>query len=186
MWNPFKRNKQNKLQELRDLSAISAILNEFERHGLIHWQHRDKILVIEESLVKLKLAEGRSGFLKFLNQVATWQNNIIIQEAYAAHCLKAETDAVRKAQRKYANLTKADIMRIRQEARENMPMLPIEQLDYIKEFDIFVVRANAPSAQDATEESGQLLAIGHYDGEKVEMAMYDEIKYALYEQEKIE
>lgn len=62
MWNPFKRNKQNKLQELRDLSAISAILNEFERHGLIHWQRRDKILVIEESLVKLKLAEGRSGF----------------------------------------------------------------------------------------------------------------------------
>ena len=77
-------------------------------------------------------------------------------------------------------------MRIRQNARENMQMLPIEQLDCIKEFDIFVVRSNAPSAQDATEENSQLLAIGHFDGEKVEMAMYDEIKYTLYEQEKIE
>ena len=60
-----------------------------------------------------------------------------------------------------------------------MQMLPIEQLDYIKEFDIFVVRASVPSAQDATEASGQLLALGHFDGEKVEMAMYDEIKHNL-------
>ena len=97
--------------------------------------------------------------------------------------MHVETEAVRKAQRKFANLTKADIMRIRQEARENMPMLPIEQLDYIKEFDIFVVRACAPSVQDATEESGQLLAIGHFDGKKVEMALYDHIKYNLLKQD---
>ena len=47
--------------------------------------------------------------------------------------------------------------------------------------DIFIVRAKAPSAQEATEESGQLLAIGHFDGEKVEMAMYDEIKHILHD-----
>ena len=74
-------------------------------------------------------------------------------------------------------------MRIRQEARENMPMLPIEQLDYIKEFDIFVVRACAPSVQDATVESGQLLALGHYDGKKVEMALYEDIKYNLLKED---
>ena len=180
MWNPFKR-KNKKLKELQDLSEMTAIFEEWSRQGVVFWRKKDNILIIEEYLAKLKMAEGREGFLKFLNQVATWQNNIIIQEAYAAHCLKLETDAVRKAQRKYANLTKADIMRIRQEARENMPMIPIEQLDYIKEFDIFVVRANAPSAQDATEESSQLLAIGHYDGEKVEMAMYDDVKHILYD-----
>ena len=185
MWNPFKR-KNKKLKELQDLAAMTAIFEKWSRQGVIFWRKKDNILIIEEYLAKLKMAEGREGFLKFLNQVATWQNNILIQEAYAAHCLKVETEAVRKAQRKYASLTKADIMRIRQEARENMPMLPIEQLDCIKEFDIFVVRANAPSEQEATEDSGQLLALGHYDGEKVEMAMYDEIKYALYEQEKIE
>lgn len=180
MWNPFKR-KNKKLKELQDLSEMTAIFEKWSRQGVIFWRKKDNILIIEEYLAKLKMTEGREGFLKFLNQVATWQNNIIIQEAYAAHCLKLETDAVRKAQRKYANLTKADIMRIRQEARENMPMIPIEQLDYIKEFDIFVVRANAPSAQDATEESSQLLAIGHYDGEKVEMAMYDDVKHILYD-----
>lgn len=184
MWNLFKRNKQNKLQELRDLSAISAILNEFERHGLIHWQRRDKILVIEESLVKLKLAEGRSGFLKFLNQVAIWQNNNIAQDAYEAHRLKVETEAVRKAQAQFAMLTKEDLQRIRQNAREQMPIIPLEQLKFIKEFDIFVVRADAPSIQDATKEDGHLLALGHFDGEKVEMAMYEDIKYILYDRPK--
>lgn len=180
MWNIFKR-KNKKLKELHDLSMMNAIFEKFSRWGAIFWRKKDNILIIEEYLARLKMAEGREGFLKFLNQVATWQNNIIIQEAYAAHCLKVETDAVRKAQRKYASLTKADIHRIRQYARENMPIIPIDQLDCIKEFDIFVVRANAPSAQEATEESGQLLALGHYDGEKVEMAMYDDIKHILYD-----
>ena len=146
---------------------------------MIFWRRKDNILIIEESVALLKLAEGRKGFLKFLNQIAVWQSSQLIDEAYETHRIKVETEAVRKAQRKFANLTKADIMRIRQEARENLPMLPIEQLDYIKEFDIFVFRASAPSAQEATEESGQLLALGHYDGEKVEMAMYDDIKLNL-------
>ena len=178
MWNPFRR-KNKKLKELQDFAAMIGIFEILSRRGVVLWRKKDNILIIEEYFVMLKMAEGREGFLKFLNQVATWQNNIIIQEAYSAHCLKVETDAVRKAQRKYAALTKADIMRIRQEARENMPMIPLEQLECIKEFDIFVVRASAPSAQDATVESGQLLALGHFDGEKVEMAMYDEVKHNL-------
>lgn len=180
MWNPFK-SKNKTLKELKDLAAMTAIFEKWSRRGVVFWRKKDKILIIEEYLAMLKMSEGRDGFLKFLNQVAMWQNNNIAQEAYEAHRLKVETEAVRKAQRKYANLTKADIMRIRQEARENMPFISPEQLDYIKEFDIFVVRSNAPSAQDATEENGQLLSLGHFDGEKVEMAMYEDIKYILYD-----
>lgn len=180
MWNPF-RSKNKNLKELQDLAAMTAIFEKLSRRGVIFWRKKDNILVIEEYFAKIKLAEGREGFLKFLNQVATWQNNILIQEAYSAHCLTVETEAVRKAQRKFASLTKADIQRIRQNARDNMPVIPPEQLDCIKEFDIFVVRASAPSAQEATDESGQLLALGHYDGEKVEMAMYDDVKYILYD-----
>lgn len=183
MWNPFRSKKKKQLkkalQNLRNLHEMVGILDKWARHGLIFWRRKDNILIIEEPVALLKLAEGRKGFLKFLNQIAVWQSSQLIDEAYETHRIKVETEAVRKAQRKFANLTKADIMRIRQEARENLPMLPIEQLDYIKEFDIFVVRASAPSAPDATEESGQLLALGHYDGEKVEMAMYDDIKLNL-------
>ena len=183
MWNPFKRfgKKKQMFKELKDIAFVISVFDKFEREGLITWRQKDKILIIEESLAVMKLAEGKKGFQNFLNQTALWQNERIISEAYDARRIKVETDAVRKAQKDYANLTKADIHRIRQEARENMTMIPSEQLDCIKEFDIFVVRANAPSAQDATAESGQLLALGHYDGEKVEMAMYDEIKHILYD-----
>lgn len=185
MWNPFRRKNKKRqkkaLQNLRDLHEMVGILDKWARHGLIFWRRKDKLLIIEETVALMKLAEGRKGFLKFLNQIAVWQSSKLIDEAYETHSIKMETDAVRKAQRKYANLTKADIMRIRQEARENMPMIPLEQLDCIKEFDIFVVRADAPSIQDATKEDGHLLALGHFDGEKVEMAMYEDIKYILYD-----
>ena len=180
MWNPFRR-KNKHLKEVQDLAAMIGIFEILSRRGVVFWRKKDKILIIEECFVKLKMSEGRDGFLKFLNQVATWQNSILVQEAYETYFLKVETEAVRDAQRKYASLTKADIIRIRHNVRDKMPIIALEQLDCIKEFDIFVVRANAPSAQDATEERDQLLALGHYDGEKVEMAMYDEIKHILYD-----
>lgn len=187
MWNPLKRffgKKEKTTREvLKDLFTIIHALKEFERYQLITWRQRDKILIIEEALAVMKLAEGRKGFQNFLNQAALWQNERIISEAYEAHRIKIETDAVRKAQKDYANLTKADIHRIRQKARENLEMIPPERLDCIKEFDIFIIRSKAPSVDQATEANGQLLAIGHYDGEKVEMAMYDDIKHNLENEE---
>ena len=136
MWKLFRsknKKKQKKaLQNLRDLHEMVGILDKWARHGLIFWRRKDKLLIIEETVALIKLAEGRKGFLNFLNQIAVWQSSKLIDEAYETYSIKVETDAVRKAQRKYANLTKADIMRIRQEARENMPMIPLEQLDYIK------------------------------------------------------
>ena len=179
MWNLLKNKKKKTEKELRDLSAVFSILDEFEKRGVIHWQRKSKILLIEEVLGTLKVAEGRDGFLRFLNQVSMWQNHRLLAEAYESLRLRVETEALRKARSHFAMLTKADMQRIRQNARENMEMIPPERLDCIKEFDIFVVRANAPSAQEATEESGQLLALGHFDGEKVEMAMYDEVKHNL-------
>lgn len=179
MWNLLKNKKKKTEKELRDLSAVFSILDEFEKRGVIHWQRKNKVLLIEEVLGTLKVAEGRDGFLRFLNQVSMWQNHRLLAEAYESLRLKVESEAVRKARAQFAMLTKADMQRIRQNARENMEMIPPERLDCIKEFDIFIVRANAPSAQEATEASGQLLAVGHFDGEKVEMAMYDEIKHNL-------
>ena len=183
MWNLLKNKKKKTEKELRDLSAVFSILDEFEKRGVIHWQRKNKVLLIEEVLGTLKVAEGRDGFLRFLNQVSMWQNHRLLAEAYEALRLKVETEAVCKARAQFAMLTKADMQRIRQNARENMEMIPLEQLDCIKEFDIFVVRSNAPSAQDATEESGQLLALGHSDGKKVEMALYEDIKYNLLKED---
>ena len=121
MWNPFRRKNKKRqkkaLQNLRDLHEMVGILDKWARHGLIFWRRKDNILIIEEYVALLKLAEGRKGFLNFLNQIVVWQNSKLIDEAYESHRAHVETEAVRKAQHKFANLTKADIMRIRQEAR---------------------------------------------------------------------
>lgn len=183
MWNLLKPQKKKTEKELRDLSATFSILDTFEKCEALYWQRKGKALLVSEVLGRLKLAEGRDGFLRFLNQVSMWQNYRLLAEAYESLRLKVETEAVRKARAQFAMLTKADMQRIRQNARENMEMIPPERLDYIKEFDIFILRAGAPSAELATEENGQLLAIGHFDGEKVEMAMYDDVKYNLFKPE---
>ena len=54
-----------------------------------------------------------------------------------------------------------------------------------KTLELFKFACNglATSVNQATESNGQLLAVGHYDGEKVEMAMYDDIKHNLKNEE---
>lgn len=178
MWNIFKK-KNAMYSKLKDLTTIVTTFDLFKKLGVVLWRRKDKILLIEESLALLKLKEGREGFLKFLNQAVVWQNIQLINEAYDAHRLKVETEAVRKAQKQCAMLTKADLARIRQQARADMQLLPLEKLDYIKEFDIFIIRAHALSAQDADKNSDELLAVGHYNGKEVEMAMYEDIKLNL-------
>ena len=117
MWNLLKNKKKKTEKELRDLSAVFSILDEFEKRGFIHWQRKNKVLLIEEVLGTLKVAEGRDGFLRFLNQVSMWQNHRLLAEAYESLRLKVETEAVRKARAQFAMLTKADMQRIRQISR---------------------------------------------------------------------
>lgn len=184
MWNFFKRNKQKKqLREIRNLSTMFGILDQLSKRGNIYWKEKDNILLIEERFALLKIAEGKEGFQKFLEQVATWQNYKLITAAYEQRVLEIETEAVRHAQKDNPNLTNADIYRIRQHARTTMSEIKPETLDVIREFDIMIIRATAPSAKDATQENGQLLAVGHFDGTQVEMAMYEEVKHVLHNEE---
>lgn len=184
MWNFFKRNKQKKqLREIRNLSTMFGILDQLSKRGNIYWKEKDNILLIEERFALLKIAEGKEGFQKFLEQVATWQNYKLITAAYEQRVLEIETEAVRHAQQYNPNLTNSDIYRIRQHARTTMSEIKPETLDVIREFDIMIIRATAPSAKDATQENGQLLAVGHFDGTQVEMAMYEDVKHVLHNEE---
>lgn len=177
---PFFNNKKaKKARELRAISAVFSIMNRFAANNLIYWQPKQKILLIEEELAKVQLELGAEHVKLFLDNAAAWQNFRLLSEAYEAERIRVETEAVRAAKKKYVSLTKADLQRIRMNARNNMQQKDPEQLSLIKEFDIFIIRASAPSAAFATAENGQLLAIGHYDGNKVEMAMYDDIKHNL-------
>lgn len=179
IFSSFNNKKAKKARELRAIAAVFSIMNRFAANNLIYWQPKQKILLIEEELAKAQLELGAEHVKLFLDNAAAWQNFRLLSEAYEAERIRVETEAVRAAQKKYASLTKADLQRIRMNARNNMQQKDPEQLLLIKEFDIFIIRASAPSAALATVENGQLLAIGHYDGNKVEMAMYDDIKHNL-------
>lgn len=185
MRNPFKK-KSGDTKMVKALTTIFAFCNNMEKKGLVSWQPKQKALFIEQSLATVLMAKGRDDFAFSLNGLAMWQDYRLFQEAYEQKCIEQETAAVRKAQKEHGKLTDADINRIRQHAREQLEEIDVETLDYIKEFDLFIIRAGAPSAKDATQSAGQLVALGHFDcrTHNLDMAMYDEVKDTLFNQGK--
>lgn len=180
MWNPFKRIKQKQsMKRLRHVSSAVSTLKKLERDGLLHWQVKGKTLLLEQRLAIVMMSHGKKDFMKFLNFVAQYQNAELISDAYKQQRIDLETAAVRKAQESSsAKLSDADIQRVRQNARGEIQHIDISSiLNAIHEFDIMIIRSNAVSEQEATQEGGQLVAVGHYDGKKVEMAMWDDIKH---------
>lgn len=181
----FKKLKRKKTgNALKDLSGFAALITKWERSGLLHWQVKGKTLLLEQSLAVSVMSLGPEKFKKFLNLLAQLKNAELVGDAYEQQRLDLETAAVRKAQEQTLNkLTDIDIQRIRQDARKDMQHIDMKSiLDAIHEFDIMIIRSNAISSADATEEGGQLVAVGHFDGKKVEMAMWDEIKNDLKEE----
>lgn len=182
MWNPFKRHRAKKaLKTQNSLTIVIATIKKWEKAGLIYWQVKGKTLLIEQSLATVMMAQGGKLFKKFLDIAALLKNSELLSDAYEQQRITIETQAVREAQEKTSSkLTDADIQRIRLNARENMQHIDMKSiLDAIHEFDIMIIRSSAISSADATQEGGELVAVGHFDGKKVEMAMWDEIKNDL-------
>lgn len=178
----LKRLKRKKaVNALKDLSGFTALLMKWERSGLFHWQVKGKTLLLEQSLAVSIMSLGPENFKKFLNLLAQFKNTELIGNAYEQQRIDLETAAVRKAQEQTkTKFTDADIQRIRQNARGDMQHIDMKSImDAIYEFDIMIIRSSAISSADATQEGGELVAVGHFDGKKVEMAMWDEIKNDL-------
>lgn len=174
-------NRKKAVNALKDLSAVTALFKDWERSGLFHWQVKGKTLLLEQSLAVSTMSLGPEKFKKFLYLLAQFKNAELIGNAYEQQRIDLETAAVRKAQEQTkTKLTDADIQRIRQNARGDMQHIDMKSiLDAIHEFDIMIIRSSAISSADATQEGGELVAVGHFDGKKVEMAMWDEIKNDL-------
>lgn len=174
-------NRKKAVNALKDISALTALFKKWERSGLFHWQVKGKTLLLEQSLAVSIMSLGSKKFKKFLDLVAQYKNAELISDAYEQQRIDLETAAVHKAQEQtQTKLTDADIQRIRQNAREEIQHIDISSiLNAVHEFDIMIIRSNVVSEQEATQEGGQLVAVGHYDGKKVEMAMWDEIKNDL-------
>ena len=184
MKNIFRKKGKGKKARMRDSAKVLeafAIIEKYSRSDFIFWQVKNRMLLIREPLALVELGLGADKFKEFLNIVCDWQNFKLISEAYEQKRIEIEAAAVRKAQEESgAPLSDADVLFIRQHARSSLEQIPLDQLpNLIREFDILIIRASATTVESATEENGQLLAVGHYDGKKLEMAMYDDVKSSL-------
>ena len=178
IWNFILIGFKGRSQQKRMLQGFAA-LDEIEKKGLLTWMRGGRYLLIEQSLATSFLATGNNGAKNIFTMIALWQNFHLFMEEAEQIRLDTELAAVRKAKKDHPSLTNADIRRIRLNARNNMPELDPDKIDYVREFDLFVIRSSAPSAQDASEENGQLVALGHFDGKELQMAMYEDVKYNL-------
>ena len=178
IWNFILSGFKGRRLQKRMLQGF-AMLDKLQKKGLLTWMNKGKYLLLEEPFAISILATGKKGAKNVFTMIALWQNFSIFQEVAETLRMEAEIEAVRKAKKEHPSLTKEDIRRIRMNARNNMPELEPDKIDYIREFDLFVIRSSAPSAQDATEENGQLVALGHFDGKELQMAMYEDVKYNL-------
>lgn len=178
IWNFIISGLKGRRIQKRMLQGFAA-LDRIERKGLLTWMREGRYLLLEQTFATSILATGKKGAKNIFTMVALWQNFHIFLEAAEQIRLETELAAVRKAKKEHPSLTNEDIRRIRMNARNNMPELDLDKIDYVREFDLFVIRSSAPSAQDATEENGQLVALGHFDGKELQMAMYEDVKYNL-------
>lgn len=178
IWNFILSGFKGRRLQKRMLQGF-AVLDRIERKGLLTWMREGRYLLLEEPFAISILATGKKGAKNIFTMIALWQNFSIFREAAEMLRIEAEIEAVRKAKKEHPSLTNEDIRRIRLNARNNMPELDPDKIDYVREFDLFVIRSSAPSAQDATEENGQLVALGHFDGKELQMAMYEDVKYNL-------
>lgn len=171
----YWRNRQ-KLRDLKTISTAVVAARDWQKRGLISWNPRERHLLVEQSLASIFLTK-RDWWKSFCTMISYLAMDDRRKEVYEQAVLEAETKAVREAKKKSPILTPPDLMRIRQQARENMPQ---PKVDIIEEFDIFIIRAEATSSHSATEASGELVAIGHYniDGQ-IDLAMWEDVKYNL-------
>lgn len=177
MWNFFRERKKRK--QLRNLTRAFGVMRSFAIAGLIYWREKDRILLIEESLAIVNMAEGREIFRNFLNAAALYINYKLMQDAYNKVMQQKEAEAVRQALKEYGTTGDVDINRIRQKVRDDLEIIDVSKIKPVTEFDILIIRQHTKNRDHATEEGGELLAVGHYDGKTVEMASFDDIKHNL-------
>lgn len=172
---------------IKALAAVSgefALLDRLQEKGLIMWMHKDHYLLIAEPLAMYIMAYGATFFKRFLYCIIDWQNYKNLQAAYEQERVRLEGEAIRREASQHDRLTMDDLDRIRRNAREQIHEINTDTLPLVKEFDIFIIRESAPTAVDASVDNGQLVAVGHFDGSKIEMEVWEDIKHNFTTSEK--
>jgi len=176
--NPFtyfskkRREQRKKLKELRQFSSVFTTLDRLEQSGLLTFDAKSRRLFIAQSLAVLMMKDTES-WVNFVTNVFQWLYYQQAQEAWNAHFLRCELDAVRKASvnknHETVRLSRADVERIRLAARQQVAESDIEP-PKVEPFEMFIV-------EDTVDAKPRIIAVGYFDPEtgEQELAPWSEV-----------
>lgn len=162
----FKRRKRERtaLASLQTYASAFAYLNTLRDSGLLLWQERNRRLFIMQPLAIIMMRNAES-WRNFLTNCYLWQSYNLMLEAHEHTITRLEGEALRKAKRQYAVLTKADAERIRRSVREQYEASNTPAK--IEPFEFYVIADNPhplprTEEQDA-EQRGDITLVGYFD-----------------------
>lgn len=187
-------SRKTKSERLRtDASQVFATLETMEKKGLLLWDTKNRRLFIAEPLAILMI-QKKQGWIAFLQNVAYWQYYKEAQDSWDSYIRNEELNAVRRAKRKYAMLTKKDIERIRRQRRSEVQEAEKNAIE-IKPFELFILGDNyegsyiqvseetTNAAKESKEANNHVIAVGDYNPitQQVNMALWKDVQSALQE-----
>ena len=186
MFNRFKERKaqKRKAKEFGAQMEVYRVLEKFENHGEFSLNMAKHQVLIEQNLamVMMTTAEMWERFLTALYQYAWYK---YYEQKYAEWRTREGALAVVAARKKYAVLTRADIMRIKQARWDEMEKDSVA-MPKVEPLEFYLVRLNADRIDTKTKGSvpaGEVTVVGRYDYESgiMEMTTWKEMKKLLDE-----
>lgn len=174
-----RKRADRETRGLRALTDAFQSLEKLERSGLLTFDQKNRRLFIEEPLASVMLVSAEN-WKNFIQNVFLWLYWRQCREQWDKFILKEEMTAVHRAQRKYAVLTHADIMRIRHARRDEIAQSD-QQPPKVEPFEFFVIRTKTEKPTDKEKQdkpSGEILAVGNYDynSDSLEMADWQTVR----------
>ena len=159
-----RRKERTALASLQTYASAFAYLNTLRDSGLLLWQERNRRLFIMQPLAIIMMRNADS-WRNFLTNCYLWQSYNLMLEAHEHTITRLEGEALRKAKRQYAVLTKADMERIRRSVRDEYEASNTPAK--IEPFEFYVIADNPhplprTEEQDA-EQRGDITLVGYFD-----------------------
>lgn len=163
----FKRKKKEEKGTTREeYAAVFKTLDRLEEAGMICYDRKMRRLFIEQPVASVMI-QTEKGWLCFLQNCFVWLSYRLYSEAWEMYFTKEELTAVRRARKRFANLTAADIDRIKRARRKEIQMSDMEP-PRIDGFEFFVVRETTAEPQPGDTNAvpgGEILLAGVYNAD---------------------
>ena len=180
----FHRKEKLALASVKNYASAFAYLNTLRDSGLLLWQERNRRLFIMQPLAIIMMRNADS-WRNFLTNCYLWQSYNLMLEAHEHAIHRLESEAICKAKRQYAVLTKADTERIRRGVREQYEASGTPAK--IEPFEFYVIADNPhplprTEEQDA-EQRGDITLVGYFDPDtqQLEQVPWKELRVKNYE-----